>query len=54
MKCPKCDNKNILIWYSGGRYKAQCQSCLWHGLQKSLKLEGEKLPNQSPLSQENP
>ena len=32
MKCPKCKGKNITTWHAGGRAKAQCRDCMWHGL----------------------
>ena len=35
--CPKCGDDKIKTWHSGGYWKAQCQRCLWHGLEKSLK-----------------
>ena len=40
--CPKCKNKNINTWYSGGKWKAQCNDCLWHGLLKSIRANGEE------------
>ena len=34
--CPKCRSLNIESWHNGGRAKARCLDCLWHGLFKSL------------------
>ena len=39
MTCPKCGSKDIKTWYSGGRQKAACNDCLWHGLWESLKTK---------------
>ena len=42
--CPKCKSLKIDTWHGGGRWHAQCKSCLWHGLAKSLKsIDADKV-----------